>query len=84
MSQGVMSLLQKSFSNRIRMTLKTLMIPLYLRFSVAFHVYNKFCVENKHILANKRHKIRNKGWLIFSSKFVTFLRVTREEGVQGE
>ena len=63
------------------MTLKAVMISRYLLFSVAFFLGDKFCVENKHILANMRPKICIKGRLIFSSKFVTFLRVTRGEGI---
>ena len=51
MNQRVMLLFQKKycFNNRIRMTLKVIITPLYLLFNVAFHVDNKFCVEYMHI-----------------------------------
>ena len=86
MSQKMMPLLQKKylFNNRIRIILKVAIKLLDLIFNVACHVDNKFCVENMHILANMRPQICIKGRLIFSSKFVTFLGVTKGEGVQGE
>ena len=34
------------FNNRIRMTLKVVVTPIYLFFNVAFHVDNKISVEN--------------------------------------
>ena len=59
------------FNNRIRMNLKVVITPLYLLNNVVFHVDNKFCVENMHILANLTPKTCIKGRLIISSKFVT-------------
>ena len=50
MSQRVTSLLQKCrFNNRVRMILKVVITSTS---TVAFHVDDKFCVENIHILAN--------------------------------
>ena len=63
--------------NRIRMTIKDLITPLYLLFNVAFHVDSKVWVENMNILANMRSKICIKGRLIIGSKFVTIWVVTR-------
>ena len=53
MSQRVISLLKKyCFNNRISMTLKIIITPLHSLFNAAFHVNDKFCVENMDILAN--------------------------------
>ena len=62
------------------MTLKVVLTPLHLLFNVAFHVDNKVCVENMHILANMRSKICIIGRLIISSKFDTIWVVTRGGG----
>ena len=48
------------------------MILLHLLTIVAFHVDNKFCVENFLYVANTRPEIGIKGRLIFNSKFATF------------
>ena len=73
MSQGVMSLLQKSIFSTLEMTLKVVITPLHLLFGVVFYVDDKFCVKNINILANMRRMICLKGRLIFSSTFATFL-----------
>ena len=64
------------FNNRIRLTLKVVVIPLYILFNGASHVDNKVCVENMHILANMRPEIYIKGSLITFLKFVTIWVVT--------
>ena len=56
------------------MNLKVVMTPLHLLFNVAFHVDNKFCLENIHILANMTPKI--------SIKFVTIWVVARRDRVK--
>ena len=66
------------------MTLKVVVTLLYLLFNVAFRVDNKVWVENMHILANMRTKIRIKGSLVISWKFVTIWVVTRGEGGQNK
>ena len=68
------------FNSRIKITLKVVITPLHLLFYVAFHVDNKFCVENMHILANMRPKICIKSRFIVSSKFVSSWDVTGERG----
>ena len=45
------------FNNRLGMTLKVVITPLYLLYNVVFYVDNTFCVENMQILANIRLKI---------------------------
>ena len=56
---------------------RLVIIPqLNLYFNVAFYIGNEFCVENMHILANKRPKMCINGRYIFSSKFITVLGVT--------
>ena len=68
------------FNNRIRMTLKVVIIPLHLLLNVALHVDKEFWVENRHISANMRSKICIKGRSIISSKFVTIWVVTKGGG----
>ena len=46
-------------------------------FDVVVNVGNIFYIENVHISGNMCNKIRIKGRLIFSSKFVTFWGLTR-------
>ena len=55
--------------------------PLHLIFDGFVQLGNILYVEDMHISANMRPKIRIKGQFIFSSKFVTPLDVTRGRGI---